>query len=44
MIIKFFFVADLFDTKLREMVESNPIDFDTWIMLITEIENMEPVS
>lgn len=26
------------------MVESNPIDFDTWIMLITEIENMEPVS
>ncbi|KAH7651155.1 pre-mRNA-processing factor 39 protein [Dioscorea alata] len=36
--------SDLFETKLREMVESNPIDFDTWIMLITEIENVEPNS
>ena len=44
MIIKFFFVADLFETKLQEMVESNQIDFDTWTMLIMEIEKVEPVS
>ncbi|KAJ0985911.1 hypothetical protein J5N97_004267 [Dioscorea zingiberensis] len=34
--------TDLFEAKLRDLVERNQIDFDTWTTLIAEIEKMSP--